>query len=162
MHTYQYHTAPTLTVVVSNTANAVAGTRHTLSCSVTGANLQGATVSYVWQLNGVDIQGAASPTYDITSVQVTDAGNVYTCQVTVMASYWDVSGSFGGSGSGTLMVSSKSSFVFTCTVIGPAVMSTMSLQLTIPRSKSVNSHWELFMLVGLLHGSVMLKFLAAK
>ena len=94
-------------MTVNNTGNAVAGTTHTLSCSVTGSNLQGATVSYVWQRNGVDIPGATSSTYDITSVQVTDAGSVYTCQVTVMASYWDVSGSFGGSGSGTLMVTSE-------------------------------------------------------
>ena len=101
-------------MTINNTANAVAGTRHTLSCSVTGANLQGATISYVWQRNGVVISGATSSMYDITSVQVTEAGSVYTCQVTVMSS---VIGSFGGSGNGTLMVSSKlSRFVFSYTV----------------------------------------------
>ena len=94
-------------MTVNNVGNAVAGTSHTLSCSVSGANLEGATMTYVWQLNDVDIAGATSSTYDITSVRVSDAGGVYTCHVTVMASYWDVSGSFRGSGSGSLMVSSK-------------------------------------------------------
>ena len=100
-------------MVVNDATSAVAGTRHTLSCSVAGANLQGATLSYVWQVNGVDIQGATSSTYVITSVQVTDAGSVYSCQVTVVASYWDVSGSFGpgGSGNETLVVASKFNFV---------------------------------------------------
>ena len=69
-------------------------------------------MTYVWQLNGVNITGVTSSTYDITHVQLSDAGGVYTCRVTVMASYWDVSGSFEGSGSGTLMVSSKSILVF--------------------------------------------------
>ena len=99
-------------MTVDNVGNAVAGTSHTLSCSVSGGNLEGATMAYVWQQNSMNITGATSSTYDITPVQLSDAGSVYTCRVTVMASYWDVSGSFGASGSGTLVVSSESVLVF--------------------------------------------------
>ena len=91
--------------------NAIAGTRHTLICSVMGANLETATVMYTWLLNDVMVQEASSNQYNITSVQVSNAGDVYTCQVAVSAPYWDVSGSFGDSGSGTLTVASKYAFI---------------------------------------------------
>ena len=71
-----------------------------------GADLSTATLMYTWKVNGMDIPGASANQYSITSVQVSNAGVVYTCQVTVSASYWDVSGSFGGSGSATLTVTS--------------------------------------------------------
>ena len=90
----------------------MAGRGHTLSCTVMGADLSTATVMYTWKLNGVDIPGASANQYSIASVQVSDAGDVYTCQVAVTAaSYWDVSGSFGGSGSATLTVTSMCSVV---------------------------------------------------
>ena len=99
--------APTLTVTVNNADSAVAGGEHTLSCTVMGADLSTAIVMYTWKLNGMNIQGATANQYSITSVQVSNAGDVYTCQVTVSAtSYWDVSGSFGGSGDATLTVTS--------------------------------------------------------
>ena len=91
-------------MTVNNTDRAAAGWGHTLFCAVMGADLSNTTVVYTWKLNGVDIPGASANQYSITSVQVHDAGDVYTCQVTVSASYWDVSGSFGGSGSATLTV----------------------------------------------------------
>ena len=76
-----------------------------------GADLSTATVMYTWKLNGVDIPGASANQYSITLVQVSDAGDVYTCQVIASASYWDVSGSFGGSGSATLTVTSMCNVV---------------------------------------------------
>ena len=105
--------APTLTVTVNNATTAVAGRSHTLSCSVSGANLETATVMYTWRLNDAVMQGpSASNLYNIATdndpIQVSDAGEVYCCEVTVTgASYWDVSESFGGSGSTTLSVTSK-------------------------------------------------------
>ena len=93
-------------VTVSNADSAVAGRRHTLSYTVMGADLRTTTVMYTWKLNGADILGSSANRYSITSVQVSNAGDVYTCQVSVTASYWDVSGSFGGSGSATLIVNS--------------------------------------------------------
>ena len=111
---YHYHSsAPTLTVTVNNATAAIAGLSHTLSCSVSGANFETATVMYTWRLNVVVMQGpSASNLYNIATdndpIQVSDAGEVYSCEVTVTgASYWDVSGSFGGSGSATLSVTSK-------------------------------------------------------
>ena len=99
---------PSLTVTVNNASNAVAGQRHTLSCSVTGSNLETATIMYTWKLGTNVLQGpSTSNMYNITMVQVSNAGDVYTCEVTVTVSYWDVSGSFGDSGSGTLSVTSK-------------------------------------------------------
>ena len=105
LRTYLY-IAPSLTVTVNNADSAVAGGRHTLSCTVMGADLSTATVMYTWRVNGMDIPGASANQYSITSVQVSDVGDVYTCQVTITASYWDVSGSFVDSGSATLTVTS--------------------------------------------------------
>ena len=103
---------PTLTVTVNNATAAIAGRSHTLSCSVSGANFETVTVMYTWKLNVVVTQGpSASNLYNIATdndpIQVSDAGEVYSCEVTVAgASYWDVSGSFGGSGAATLSVTS--------------------------------------------------------
>ena len=102
-----------MTITVNNATAAVAGRSHTLSCSVSGANFETATVMYTWKLNDVMVQGpSASNLYNIATdndpIQVSDAGEVYSCEVTVTgASYWDVSGSFGGSGSATLSVTSE-------------------------------------------------------
>ena len=102
------YTAPSLTVTVNNADNAVAGQSHTLSCSVRGFNVQAATIMYLWRLGTNVLQGpSTSNMYNIAMVQVSNAGDVYTCEVTVTVSYWDVSGSFGDSGSGTLSVTSK-------------------------------------------------------
>ena len=44
---------------------------------------------------------------------MSDAGEVYSCEVTVTGtSYWDVSGSFGGSGSTTLSVISEYTIIY--------------------------------------------------
>ena len=103
-----FNSEPSLTVTVNNASNAVAGQRHTLSCSVTGSNLETATMMYTWRLGTNVLQGpSTSNMYNITVIQVSNAGDVYTCEVTVTASYWDVSGSFGDSGNGTLSVTSK-------------------------------------------------------
>ena len=102
------NSAPSLTVTVNNADNAVAGQRHTLSCSVRGFNFRAATIMYLWRLGTNVLQGpSTSNMYNIAMVQVSNAGDVYTCEVTVTASYLDVSGSFGDSGSGTLSVTSK-------------------------------------------------------
>ena len=103
-----FNSEPSLTVTVNNADNAVAGQSHTLSCSVTGSNLETATIMYTWRLGINVLQGpSTSNMYNITMVQVSNAGDVYTCEVTVTVSYWDVSGSFGNSGSGTLSVTSE-------------------------------------------------------
>ena len=100
-------------MTVNNATTAVAGRSHTLSCSVSGANLETATVMYTWRLNDAVIQGtSASNLYNIATdndpIQVSNAGEVYSCEVTVTgASYWDVSGSFGGRDSATLSVTSE-------------------------------------------------------
>ena len=104
LHNNLVSVAPSLTVTVNNADSAVAGGRHTLNCTVMGVDLNTATLMYSW--NGMDMPGASASQYIITSVQVSDAGSVYTCQVTVTASYWDVSESFGGSGNATLTVTS--------------------------------------------------------
>ena len=103
-------------MTVNNTASAVAGQSHTLSCSVAGSNLETAAIMYTWRLGTRVLQGpSTSNTYNIAMVQVSNAGEVYTCEVSVTASYWDVSGSFGDSGSGTLSVNSK---YFMCSIPG--------------------------------------------
>ena len=100
-------------MTVNNATTAVAGRSHTLSCSASGANLETATVMYTWRLNVVVMQEpSASNLYKLATdndpIQVSDAGEVYSCEVTVTGvSYWDVSGSFGGSGSATLSVTSE-------------------------------------------------------
>ena len=100
-------------MTVNNATSAVAGLGHNLSCSVSGANFETATVMYTWRLDDVVMQGpSASNLYNIATdndpIQVGNAGEVYSCEVTVTgASYWDVSESFGGSGSATLSVNSK-------------------------------------------------------
>ena len=104
------NSAPSLTVTVNNADNAVAGQSHSLSCSVTGSNLETATIMYTWKLGTNVLQGLSTSNMyniDMEMVQVSNAGDVYTCEVTVTASYWDVSGSFGDSGNGTLSVTSK-------------------------------------------------------
>ena len=105
-------------MTVNNATTAVAGLSHTLSCSISGANLDTATVMYTWRLNDAVTQGpSASNLYNIATdndpIQVSDAGEVYSCEVTVTgASYWDVSGSFGGSGSATLSVTSEYTIIY--------------------------------------------------
>ena len=100
-------------MTVNTATAAVAGRSHTLSCSVSGANFEPATVMYTWRLNDAMMQGpSASNLYNIATdndpIQVGNAGEVYSCEVTVTgASYWDVSESFGGRGSATLSVTSE-------------------------------------------------------
>ena len=137
-HTWYILIAPALTVTVNNATSAIAGTRHTLTCSVMGANLETATVVYTWLLNDVVVQETSSSNqYNITSVQASNAGDVYTCQVAVSAPYWDVSGSFGGSGSGTLTVTSKYA-LYTFVIV---TILSLSLQFLLPLYNSVDSHW---------------------
>ena len=111
-------------MTVNNAANAVAGQSHTLSCSVTGSNLETATIMYTWRLGTNVLQGpSTSNMYNIAMVQVSNAGDVYTCEVAVTASYWDVSGSFGDSGSGTLSVTSEDDIsYYTCIILSPCIV----------------------------------------
>ena len=87
-------------------------TSQTLTCTVSGVDLQASVTSvmYTWLRGGSEVQAVStSNQYTIPSgsVGVDNAGDVYTCQVAITASYWDVSGSFGDSGSGVLTVISK-------------------------------------------------------
>ena len=94
--------------------NGVVGTQYYLTCSVliNGVNIgppEVTSVMYTWLLHGAVVQQSSTSNKYITKVvQMSNAGDVYTCQVWVAATYWDVSGSFGGSGSGTLTVKYKS------------------------------------------------------
>ena len=103
-----------MTVAVEGVDGATAGTTQTLTCSVSGVDLAVTSVTsvmYVW-LRGNSVVQAASTSNQYTipsqSLGVRNAGDEYTCQVAITANYWDVSESFGGSGSGTLTVISKS------------------------------------------------------
>ena len=109
-----YNVAPSVTVSVEGVNGATAGTSQTLTCSVSGVDLgAGSVISvmYTWFRDGSEVRPAStSNQYTISSglLGVDNAGDVYTCQVAITANYWDVSGSFGGSESGTLTVISKS------------------------------------------------------
>ena len=102
-----------MTVTVEGVDGVTAGsTSQTLTCSVSGVDLQVAAVTsvmYTWLHDGSEVQAAStSNQYTISSASlgVSNAGDEYTCQVAITASYWDV-GEFGGSGSGVLTVISK-------------------------------------------------------
>ena len=107
--------APSVTVSVEGVNGAIASTSQSLTCFVSGADLAGSVTSvtsvmYTWLRDGSVVQAVStSNEYTIPSgsAGVDNAGDMYTCQVAITASYWDVSGSFGGSGSGTLTVISK-------------------------------------------------------
>ena len=106
--------APSVTVSVEGVDGATAGPSQIITCSVRGVDLAAAAVTlvmYTWFRDGSTVQVAStSNQYTIPSMSlgVSNAGDVFTCQVAITAGYWDVSGSFGGSGSGTLTVISKS------------------------------------------------------
>ena len=105
--------APSLSVTVEGTSG-MAGTLYSLTCSVmiNGVSIgppEVTSVMYTWLLRDEVVQqSSTSNQYTTGLIQVSNAGDVYTCQVAVAATYWDVSGSFEGSGSGTLTVTSKS------------------------------------------------------
>ena len=101
-------TAPNLTVIIEG-ADVTTGSTHTLTCSVSGVNLAAVTsLSYTWFYNGVEKQSmSASNQFSTGIVQLSNAGDEYSCQVKVKASYWDASGSFRGTGSGVLSVTSN-------------------------------------------------------
>ena len=91
----------------------MAGTLYSLTCSVmiNGVSIgppEVTSVMYTWLLRDEVVQqSSTSNQYTTGLIQVSNAGDVYTCQVAVAATYWDESGSFGGSGIGTLTVTSK-------------------------------------------------------
>ena len=103
--------APSVVVSVMGVDGATVGSSRTLTCSISGVNITAVSVMYTWLRGDVVVQAASiSSQYTIPagSLGVSNAGDVYSCQVAITASYWDISESFGGSGSGTLSVNSKS------------------------------------------------------
>ena len=103
--------APSVTVSVEGVNGTIAGTSQTLTCGVDLGVGSVTSVMYTWLRDGSEVRPAStSNQYTISSgsLGVDNAGDVYTCQVAITASYWDVSRSFGGSGSETLTVISKS------------------------------------------------------
>ena len=116
VHVYMVcNVVPSVTVTIEGVDRVTAGSvSRTLTCSVSGVDLQAAAVTsvmYTWLRDGSEVQAAStSNQYTIPSgsLGVDNAGEKYTCQVAITASYWDVSGSFGGSSSATLTVNSKS------------------------------------------------------
>lgn len=83
-------------VVRVNSGTAVAGRLSTLTCQISGVNLANSdiTVMYTWLKDGRVVQApvASVNTYNITPVQVSNAGELYTCQVVVRIPYYDVNG----------------------------------------------------------------------
>jgi hypothetical protein len=110
---FKLYLAPSVTVTVEGVDGATAGTSQTLTCIVNGVDISASAltlVMYTWLRDGTVVQAAStSNQYTIPpeSLRVSDAGDVYTCRVAITASYWDVSPSFGDSGSGTLTITSK-------------------------------------------------------
>ena len=102
--------APSVMVTVEGVDGAPAGGSRTLTCSLSGFDTTGLSVMYTWLRGDGEVQAASTSTqYMIPSgfLGVNNAGDVYTCRVAITARYWDVSGSFGDSGSGTLTVNSE-------------------------------------------------------
>ena len=92
-----------LRVTVSHSRTVTAGSPYTLSCSVSGANLNenGTTAVYTWTKRGAIVQvPSSSNVYIIPSVQVSNAGDEYTCHVEVSIPYYDLSGPFSVNGTG--------------------------------------------------------------
>ena len=116
MFLFLSNVAPSVAVSVSGVDGATAGSSQTLlTCSVSGVNIMSATevtlVMYTWFRGDMEVQAASTSsqyTIPVAFLGVSNAGDVYSCQVAISASYWDVSESFGSSGSGTLSVNSKS------------------------------------------------------
>ena len=131
--------APSVTVSVGELTNIPAGTSQTITCSVSGFDISAAAVTsvmYTWLRGSTVVQSAStSDQYTIPSgsLGVRNAGDVYTCQVAITASYWDVSGSFGNSGSGTLTVISKLIWLTTNT-ISSVFLSTIQFLIQLLRS----------------------------
>ena len=102
--------APTVIVSIEGLDRGTVGRSQTLTCFVSGVDLGEVSVRYTWLRDGTLVQSAVrlnQYTIPSGSLGVRNAGDVYTCQVAITASYWDVSGSFGNSGSGTLTIISK-------------------------------------------------------
>ena len=101
--------APTVIVSIEGLDRGTVGRSQTLTCFVSGVDLGEVSVRYTWLRDGTLVQSAVrlnQYTIPSGSLGVRNAGDVYTCQVAITASYWDVSGSFGNSDSGTLTVTS--------------------------------------------------------
>ena len=102
--------APSVTVSVEGLTNVLAGTSQTITSGFDTSAAAVTSVMYTWLRGSMVVQSAStSARYTIPpmALEVTNAGDVYTCEVAITASYWDVSGSFGNSGSGTLTIISK-------------------------------------------------------
>ena len=109
-----------MTVTVEGVDGVTVGSMsQMLTCSVSGVNLTAAAVTsvmYTWLRDGSMVQTAStSNQYMIPALflGVDNAGDEYTCQVAITASYWDVSESFGDSGSGILSLNSKIKWLLT-------------------------------------------------
>lgn len=98
-----------MSVVVAG-GTATAGTSHNLMCTVvSGVDLfvPGTTAMYTWRKGARMLQSSTSSQYTIASVGVSDAGDDYQCDVTVTASYLDITGSISASNRGSLFVQCK-------------------------------------------------------
>ena len=95
-------------MTVGGTSNVMMGSTPILVCRASGIDITMVTSLYTWFHNGVKIQSeSASNDLSTGTVQVSNAGDEYTCEVKVKASYWNVSGSFRSRGSAILSVSSN-------------------------------------------------------
>ena len=104
--------------------DAIAGQVFTLTCQASGVTVSGPDdpdLDYSWRRGGAGPVLSAFRSYAL-AVQVTDAGDDYTCEVTYSPSFLDQSGSVTSVGTTTLNVASKLQFIhrsymYTCTVV---------------------------------------------
>ena len=81
----------------------MAGTQHTLTCSVSGAP-SGSTKTYTWFKGGTMLSSCTSSQCTISGVQVSDAGTDYICRVSVSRSGMGIATVLG---TGTIRVTCK-------------------------------------------------------
>ena len=138
-----------MVVSVSGVEGATAGSSQTLlTCSVSGVDISATdsevtSVMYTWLRGDVEVQAASTLsqyTIPVAFLGVNNAGDVYSCQVAITASYWDVSGAFGGSGSGTLSVNSKSKWLTNSLLLYDCYVSFSTIQFLIHRFRSLEYH----------------------
>ena len=104
--------------------DATAGQFFALTCQASGVTVSGPDdpdLDYSWRRGNAGPELSSFRSY-VLVVQVADAGDDYTCEVTYSPSFLDQSGSVTSIGTTTLNVASKLQFIrrlymYTCTVV---------------------------------------------
>ena len=109
---YCIHIDPTVTVTATG-GDAIAGQVFTLMCQASGVTVSGPDdpdLDYSWRRGNTGPELSSFRSYTL-AVQVIDAGDDYTCEVTYSPSFLDQSGSVTSFGITTLNVASKLQFI---------------------------------------------------